>query len=136
MHKVAPSSSFLSALVSLELTKSITDKGLGVVVQGINVTAESFYSSQGRIDDNFHDRNGDLIPQVIAHYGEQAKSMEMESFTLLHLAKSSKEAIHATAAAIVVANRRSAKVVEHDTLERLELDGGHAILKAITSFEI
>jgi uridine phosphorylase len=105
------------------------------VREGVNVTAESFYSSQGRIDDNFDDDNAALIDSVVATYPE-AKSMEMETFTLLHLALCSKTPIYASAAAIVVANRRSAAVIKGETLTHLEEEGGRAILEAVCKFEL
>jgi hypothetical protein len=58
----------------------------------------------------------------------------MESFMLLHLAKCSKKPVFASAAAIVVANRRSAQVVDGSTLDHAEASGALALLKAITEF--
>ena len=106
----------------------------GKIRKGINITAESFYGSQGRIDDNFHDENLALINEVTEHYNGQAKSMEMESFQLLHLAHCAKPTcpIIAAAAAIVVANRCSADVIDGESLNRMEIDGGRALLEAIT----
>lgn len=57
----------------------------------------------GRIDSAFDDGNGDLIAAVTASV-PLAKSMEMESYVLLHLARCSKTPILASAAAIVVSN--------------------------------
>lgn len=131
MHKIAPAHAGLSSLLTSELISNLRVETN--VVEGVNVTAESFYSSQGRIDDNFDDRNSSIIASITSHY-PGARSLEMETFMLLHLARSSKVPIFATAAAIVVANRKSAKVVDSSVLDKLEEDGGLAILKAITSF--
>jgi hypothetical protein len=60
----------------------------------------------------------------------------MESFMLLHLAKSSKVKIIATAACIVVANRLSTIVVDHDSLDMMELEGGKALLEALISISL
>ena len=83
----APADSQLTALVDEELRKEL--QGKHAVIRGINVTAESFYSSQGRLDENFVDDNSDLIMRVAEEIPE-VRSMEMESFQLLHLAKCSK----------------------------------------------
>lgn len=84
----------------------------------------------GRLDPNFDDGNENIIKDIIAAY-PTAVSMEMETFTLLHLAKCSRETIKASAAAIVVANRLSAKVIDGAALVRLEEHGGKAILNAV-----
>ena len=130
--KVAPSNAVLSGIVMEELSKAV---GEGVVLGGLNVTAESFYSSQGRIDEAFDDENTSIVSSILAAY-EGAQSMEMETFMLLHLAKCSKVPIHATAAAIVVANRVTNTVVEGDVLERLESSGGRAVLNAIIAMDL
>ena len=61
--------------------------------------------------------------------------MEMETFTLLHLAKSCHIPIKAPAAAIVLANRLSGKVVEGDVLKHIEEVGGKAVLHAVAKVE-
>jgi uridine phosphorylase len=62
--------------------------------------------------------------------------MEMESYMLLHLAHCAKKPTYATAAAIVVANRKSADVIDNDTIERLEDEGGKAILEALYEYNL
>jgi uridine phosphorylase len=89
----------------------------------------------GRIDPNFDDGNENVINDIITTY-PTAISMEMETFTLLHLAKSSREIIKASAAAIVVANRLSAKVIDGNTLDKLEELGGKAILNAVCKISL
>ena len=131
ISNITPASAGLSALVSTELVTAI---GADNVKNGVNITADSFYSGQGRIDPNFDDANSALVESLIARYPD-AKSMEMESFMLLHLANCSKKRVHAAAVAIVVANRRSADVVDGDTLSRVESDGALALLLAITAFQ-
>ena len=132
--KVAPADEGLSELVAEELAAAVGQKA--AVLKGVNVTADSFYSSQGRIDDRgFDDSNDGIIDAITSNY-PGALTMEMESFTLLHLAKCCKIPIVATAAAIVVANRIDAAVVDGDTLTLLERDGGRAILEAIIKIKI
>jgi hypothetical protein len=54
-----------------------------------------------RIDTNFDDANTDVVTKVIAAIPE-AKTMEMETFVLLHLAQCAKISVRASACAIVV----------------------------------
>lgn len=129
---ISPADEELSTLVSNELKKIINDED---IIEGCNVTADSFYSSQGRIDDNFNDYNHSIIDIIKEKY-PSASSMEMETFNLLHLAKCSKIQIKASAAAIVVANRISGNVIDGNLLDALEEKGGKAILIAITNIEL
>eukprot|EP00349_Pseudokeronopsis_sp_Brazil_P001384 CAMPEP_0202961970 /NCGR_PEP_ID=MMETSP1396-20130829/6073_1 /ASSEMBLY_ACC=CAM_ASM_000872 /TAXON_ID= /ORGANISM="Pseudokeronopsis sp., Strain Brazil" /LENGTH=298 /DNA_ID=CAMNT_0049682225 /DNA_START=52 /DNA_END=948 /DNA_ORIENTATION=+ len=123
------------AALSSALEESIRDamstvEGAGPVIGGTNITADSFYSSQGRLDDRFHDDNEDLFQHVHMHY-PHAASMEMETYTLLHLAQCSRIPIRAAAAAMVVANRKSNVVVHEDVVHKMEIAGGRAVLKTI-----
>ena len=63
------------------------------------------------------------------------RSMEMESFQLLALARGARPlgSIRAAAAAIVVANRPTGQVVDGDTLTRVESEGGRAIMDALAA---
>ncbi len=51
------------------------------VVPCLNATADSFYSSQGRTDANFDDRNETLIDEIIGKF-PTATTLEMETFQL------------------------------------------------------
>ena len=130
---VCPADAALTALVSQTLS---TELGSDSFVEGVNVTADSFYSSQGRLDAAFEDDNAHMVDRIVAHYAPHALSMEMESFTLLHLAKCSRVPIKATAAAIVIANRLSSKVVEGDVLKHIETVGGRAVLHAVANVQL
>jgi len=99
------------------------------------VTGDSFYGSQGRIDPNFEDKNEGLLEDVCAAYPE-ALTCEMETFQLLHLAKSSKGSIIASAAKIILANRITADVLDSQTMAKVESLGGKAVLQAIAEAEI
>jgi Phosphorylase superfamily len=156
-HKLCPSDKRLSDLVVSNLEDAI---GAMRVCEGVNITADrcrygiyysydihmyifvliwcrSFYSSQGRVDeaDNFNDCNSSLMEDVLSLF-PSAASMEMETFSLLHLARCSKKPVHASAAAIVVANRRSALVIDAALLESLEERGGRAILEALVQMDV
>ncbi|KAF9898973.1 hypothetical protein BX616_003404 [Lobosporangium transversale] len=58
---------------------------------GINATADSFYSSQGRQDENFVDVNQTLFEELLKHE-PNTMTLEMETFVLYHLAKTSTSA--------------------------------------------
>lgn len=58
---------------------------------GLDASCDSFYSSQGRQDDNFTDHNEELIAYIKKKHPE-AESLEMETFMLFHLAKCSNDA--------------------------------------------
>lgn len=126
-----PSDASLSELIKKTL---IEDLGEDSFVEGVNVTADSFYSSQGRQDSRFIDNNHDLVQEIIQQY-PHATSMEMETFVMLQLAKCSQVPIKATAAAIIIANRLNGNVVEGDILQRVEEMGGKAVLHAISKIE-
>eukprot|EP01040_Poterioochromonas_malhamensis_P003348 gene3350-3572_t len=131
-YNIAPADESLTNL----LRKNITDDlGADVLVEGVNVTADSFYSSQGRIDDRFHDDNVGLINKIHAKY-PNSKTLEMETFFLFHLAKVCTKKIKASAATIIVANRLDSAVIEDDVLQHLEQAGGHAVLKAIAEVSL
>lgn len=135
-HKVAPADPSLSAILADELALQF---GKESVVEGVNVTADSFYSSQGRIDTRFEDGNTILFGEgglVVKNYPDAA-SMEMESFSLLHLAACSKEIpIKAAACAIVVANRITNQVVNDEYFQKIEAEGCLTMLKTIVKVEL
>lgn len=65
-----PSDPLLSSLVRQELEARLGPEG---VCAGLNVSADSFYSSQGRSTTLFDDRNANVIADVLAAYpGELA----------------------------------------------------------------
>ena len=120
------------AELSLLLTESLREGvGEGSVVGGMNATCDSFYSSQGRQGSHFDDGNDDLIAEVNA-FSSDIVTMEMETFQLLHLARSARQPMAAAAAVICVANRHTDEVIETEVMRRLESEGGRAVLRAIT----
>lgn len=143
MYQVAPADDRLSAALEAELSQTLhADAALmegrsagDLVSSGTNVTAESFYSSQGRIDPQFEDENETLIDRVCEKYPD-ALTMEMETFQLFHLAKCSAQPFLASAAAIVVANRSDNSTVDVERLARVEEIGGKAVLHAVATLAI
>lgn len=126
-----PSDASLSDLIKKTLAEDLGDDSY---VEGVNVTADSFYSSQGRQDCRFADDNHNLVEEIKRQY-PNATSMEMETFIMLQLAKCSQIPIKATAAAIIIANRLTGNVLEGDVLQRIEEIGGRAVLHAISKIE-
>jgi uridine phosphorylase len=61
------------------------------VVEGMNASADSFFSSQGRMDPNFEDRN-DGVLDLLLESQPSVSSLEMENFHLFHLAQCSRGA--------------------------------------------
>jgi len=115
---------------------ALIDSSDGINVQeGMNVTGDSFYGSQGRIDPNFDDKNEDVLDNVCSTYPD-ALTCEMETFQLLHLAQSSKGTISASAAKIILANRVTAGVLDSQTMAKVESLGGQAVLHAISEADI
>ncbi len=146
---IVQSDSPLSLAVEGELRAALP---IGAVVQGVNVTADSFYASQGRTSSAFSDQNAELLDEVLVRY-PSALCMEMETYQLLHLAKHSGGSIRAASAAIVVrsaslpgphcnhhlanapqvANRMTGAVLTHDEMRRVEALGGMAVMRAVAS---
>lgn len=130
--RVAPACPGLSQAVRDSLVAALGPDG---VVEGVNVTADSFYSSQGRVDANFEDFNETVVHSIRDHY-PSARSLEMESFVLLHLARCSRIPVSATAAAIVVSNRLSTHCVDAETLAARERVGARAVLEGLMKYEL
>ncbi len=59
-----------------------------VVTEGMNASADSFYSSQGRPSHNFIDHNEHVLTDLLTKY-PQTLTMEMETFHLFDLARCS-----------------------------------------------
>ncbi len=104
--------------------------GPTAVAKGMNASACSFYSSQGRQDPLFEDRNAGVLDQLRAQH-PSVVSMEMETFQLFALANASRGAIRAAAASIGVANRPTGDVCTEEVLTHLESAGGKAVLQSL-----
>ncbi|GMI03190.1 hypothetical protein TrVE_jg13078 [Triparma verrucosa] len=105
-------------------------------VLGESATTCSFYSSQARTDGNFDDRNTTLISQI--QKKANPTSMEMESFHLLDLARSTRgqNRIASGSAVVVVANRVTGEVVEGRKLAEVEGRVGVALLRAVCGVDL
>ncbi|KAJ3304266.1 hypothetical protein HDV03_003003 [Kappamyces sp. JEL0829] len=136
---VIPADHGLSARLVDCLEKEL---GENSVLTGIDATADSFYSSQGRLDVSFGDDNEKLIDGLRKKY-PNCETLEMESGMLLHLAQAcSKQSkvvknhpgpIRATACAMVFFNRITNAMIPPDSVEELELKAGRAVLDALVA---
>jgi|EP00624_Nannochloropsis_granulata_P003173 uridine phosphorylase len=127
-----PSDRALSLALVSELTAEL---GPASVTQGMNASACSFYSSQGREDTLFDDRNMDVLDTLRVQH-PSLLSMEMETFQLFALANASRGTVRAAAASIGVANRPTGDVCGKSVLSYLEVAGGTAVVRALARFAL
>lgn len=66
---------------SAQVVQKLKDHGVTKIVEGLNATADSFYSSQGRRDPHFDDQNEVILQDLTTTYTD-AISLEMETFHL------------------------------------------------------
>lgn len=102
------------------------------VAEAFDATADSFYSSQGRLDHSFKDDNHELLFEIMTRY-PMTGSLQMETFQIYHLARIGKD-IRAAAAAIVVADRHRDSFLSKEELIILEMHAGEACLNALIEF--
>ncbi|GLI71265.1 hypothetical protein VaNZ11_016385 [Volvox africanus] len=122
-----PANSQLAALLAAEAAQVV---GPDRVVEGLNASADSFYSSQGRTGSDFDDRNECLLADLVAAHPDLV-SLEMETFQLLDLARCTKGSIKAIGMCVALAERYSNAFLEYHKLEELEISGGTAALRAL-----
>lgn len=133
ISKPAPSDSDLTNSL-IEHIKQQVPSAKGVV-SGVSASAESFYSSQGRVDTNFHDHNKELVDGVLTVIPDLI-CFEMETHQLFHLAKTCAKPIVASGCAIILMQRKSHEIVDHDTKVALEKEGGKAIFETLIDYKI
>lgn len=122
----------LTALVKEKLTAVLGEEN---VAEGVDITAEFFYDTQGRTGTMFQDYNEGLIDSLETLEPE-ASNLQMETFKLLQLASASKGSVKAAGAAIGLMNRKSQSVLSETVLIQREIEGGRAILDALASFQL
>lgn len=128
-----PCDETLSALAIAELKEQMGD--LSDVINGMNASADSFYSSQARQTCAFDDRNEDLMEQLMGRYPELT-TLEMETFHLYDLARVSQGSVIASAAAIGLAQRKSNDFIDASRIAELEERAGEALLRTLTKCEL
>ena len=123
--------------VLVQLLRNHLGSGLGPdnVDQGVDLTCETFYNSQGRTDTRFEESNEALIDKMIEREPEAA-AMEMETFKLYHLASTSKGQIAAAACMIGLLNRKTQEMMDFSRQQDLEREAGIAALKALAEFPL
>lgn len=115
------------------------------VFPGADCTADSFYSSQGRIDKNFDDCNETLI-ENIRDKNPECEILQMESSMLFHLAQvcsaqSKKDVEHpggirAASCAMVFFNRITNQSIDVGIVENMESEVGNVLLDTLISTPI
>jgi uridine phosphorylase len=121
-----------------ELRAAAERDGSTKVVEGMNASACSFYSSQGRVDPCFDDRNASLVDELMAKH-PNLTTIEMESFHLFDLARCSTrqgQETRCSACTIVLAQRKSDDFLPFDRLKELEACAGEAVLRTVATAEM
>lgn len=72
------------------------------VYTGITISCDSYYSSKGRVDPEFNDKNEKPLEHLI-HKLPDLKSVEIESFQLVHLSKIARSQITTTSLVFILA---------------------------------
>lgn len=109
-------------------------------VEATDSTADFFYSTQGRIDDQFDDQNADLLDTILGVY-PNIGSLQMETYHLFHLSKLSeytataKGPINVAACAIVLAQRKKNAYLTNERKHEIEWAAGNACLEALIHYE-
>ena len=119
----------------MELLTKNCEKLCGTVYTGNHVSCCSFYSSQGRTDPNFNDKNEGLVDHMCEKLPNLV-SIEMESSLLVDLAENSKVPIHAAAAHIILAQRRSQDFLTNDMKHKVEHNIGVAALETVFGYDL
>ncbi|XP_026191948.1 uncharacterized protein LOC34618426 [Cyclospora cayetanensis] len=107
-----------------------------LVFEGLNASAETFYSCQAREDQLFRDENEDLL-ETLVRCG--AQTLEMETHQLLHLASRRMELVKAAAVHIGVTSRTNDHFMHPITpsqLNELVAVAGKACLDALVDVSI
>ncbi|KAF9345459.1 hypothetical protein BGX26_003102 [Mortierella sp. AD094] len=140
--------------ITQTLVKNMSAKlGKEHVWCGINATADSFYSSQGRQDNNFVDDNQELFTELVEHE-PNTMTLEMETFVLYHLAKTSTGAslvgsnavpnsdlkkttsIKAGACMMVFAQRKTNAFISKEDVARVEPLAGEAVFESLVEIHL
>ncbi|ORZ41058.1 nucleoside phosphorylase domain-containing protein [Catenaria anguillulae PL171] len=114
-----------------ELTNQLAD-----TVTGLDITADSFYSSQARQDPAFNDANAHLFTYLRGKY-PTAECLQMETFGLYHLAQSARplptgeKSIRTAACAMVFAHRITNTWIDPAVVDKMQESCSRAILDTL-----
>lgn len=104
--------------------------------EGLGATADSFYSSQGRVTSEIDDRNEDLIDGKLLKKYPKTIALEMETFHLYDLSDCSKGRLISSSACLVLAQRRTHKFIDLELKHKKESELGLAGLETISKIEL
>jgi uridine phosphorylase len=121
--------------LSRELSQMIHQRLEGRVQEVMDATADSFYSSQGRLDGRFPDQNSDLFT-LLHQMQPQVGTLEMETFHLFDMADMCKEPMRAASCCIVLANRLNNAFLDNKTIAELESTVGRAVMQTLVQHEL
>jgi uridine phosphorylase len=100
-----------------------------------DVSADTFYGSQGRIDPAFRDEN-ELLADEIMHRDPTTASLQMETYHLYFLSViNNLRDIHVAACSIVLANRKTDEFISMDKKHTIEVLSGNACLRALVNYQ-
>jgi len=106
------------------------------IVRGLNATADSFYSSQGRTTLDFKDKNESLIDELIQKI-PSLTSLEMETFHLFDMADVCKRGkIHAASCVIALAQRQSEEFLDNKVKKLREKQCGLSVLDTLVGMPL
>jgi hypothetical protein len=112
------------------------------VTRAVDLTADSFYSSQGRTGKYFADRNEGLIDEIERQVPD-AGCFQMETFHMYDLAAASQEVpelkagkVKAAAGCIVLVNRHSDAILDKPDVPKLEHAAGEAAIAAMVGLDL
>ena len=100
-------------------------------VIGPDTSADTFYASQGRLDDNFDNRNSEVISTILKQNPE-ALSFEMESFLLAFLGGMPHANMKTAAMCLTLAQRTSGDFLENEKKYAMEILAGQTLLEVLT----
>lgn len=127
------------ALVSAIEPIETTELDVGpVITGGLNAEGCSFYSSQGRLDNDFWDDNEQVLQGIKSRY-PTTQSVEMEASTLFHLAKCATnpdKQIRAASCMQVFADRVHNGFIRPEVVDLLEPVVGKACLDALVQADV
>jgi uridine phosphorylase len=102
------------------------------LVVGPGISADTFYGSQGRLDDAFNNQNDTLIQRILER-DPQMLAFEMESFILGYLANVFPASqIRGGALCITLAQRASGDFLKNEQKYDMESRGGQIMLEVLS----
>ncbi|KAJ1966423.1 hypothetical protein GGI12_000067 [Dipsacomyces acuminosporus] len=134
LWKPVASDPVLTSHVKQAIAKSV---GQEHVFEGVVGNGDSFYGAQGRIGDDFHDANDQLLDCIHKTHPDAA-ALEMESHMLFHLAQTSTgnkgdlpQSIRAACALVVFADRSGNSFISPEKSKEAVEISAKAIFEAL-----